>query len=230
MHQTIGEQRCFAQCFTQLLQLIIMTNKHLNEAESLELITSMIQDTRARLARNTGTPFLIWGYTTIAVSLFNALTLYLGWSHSWAWSWFAIPIIGWIGMILFNKNEPSARNYIDRIVSMIWVVIGVSFGWLLAGIVVFGGSISYLTVVVMGIGTVLTGCVIKHRITAICGWVAMFASLIFPTVIFIKSQSGSLANISDNWIWGELIVFASIFFCMMVIPGHILNHKYNRNE
>jgi hypothetical protein len=204
-----------------------MTNKHLNEAESLELITSMIQDTRARLARNTGTPFLIWGYTTIAVSLFNALTLYLGWSHSWAWSWFAIPIIGWIGMILFNKNEPGARNYIDRIVSMIWVVIGVSFGWLLAGIVVFGGSISYLTVVVMGIGTVLTGCVIKHRITAICGWVAMFASLIFPTVIFIKSQSGSLANISDNWIWGELIVFAAIFFCMMVVPGHILNHKYN---
>ena len=230
MHQTISEQRCFAQCFTQLLQLIIMTNKHLNEAESLELITSMIQDTRARLARNTGTPFLIWGYTSIAVSLFNALTLYLGWSHSWAWSWFAIPIIGWIGMILFNKNEPSARNYIDRIVSMIWVVIGVSFGWLLAGIVVFGGSISYLTVVVMGIGTVLTGCVIKHRITAICGWVAMFASLIFPTVIFIKSQSGSLANISDNWIWGELIVFAAIFFCMMVVPGHILNHKYNRNE
>ena len=230
MHQTIGEQRYFAQCFTQLLQLITMTNKHLNEAESLELITSMIQDTRARLARNTGIPFLIWGYTTIAVSLFNALTLYLGWSHSWAWSWFAIPIIGWIGMILFNKNEPSARNYIDRIVSMIWVVIGVSFGWLLAGIVVFGGSISYRTVVVMGIGTVLTGCVIKHRITAICGWVAMFASLIFPTVIFIKSQSGSLANISDNWIWSELIVFAAIFFCMMVVPGHILNHKYNRNE
>lgn len=230
MHQTIGEQRCFAQCFTQLLQLITMTNKHLNEAESLELITSMIQDTRARLARNIGTPFLIWGYTTISVSLFNALTLYLGWSHSWAWSWFAIPIIGWIGMILFNKNEPSARNYIDRIVSMIWVVIGVSFWWLMTGIVVFGGSISYLTVVVMGIGTVLTGCVIKHRITAICGWVAMFASLIFPTVIFIKSQSGSLANISDNWIWGELIVFAAIFFCMMVVPGHILNHKYNRNE
>ena len=230
MHQTIGEHRCFAQCFTQLLQFITMTNKHLNEAESLELITSMIQDTRARLARNTGTPFLIWGYTTIAVSLFNALTLYLGWSHSWAWSWFAIPIIGWIGMILFNKNEPSARNYIDRIVSMIWVVIGVSFWWLMTGIVVFGGSISYLTVVVMGIGTVLTGCVIKHRITAICGWVAMFASLIFPTVIFIKSQSGSLANISDNWIWGELIVFAAIFFCMMVVPGHILNHKYNRNE
>ena len=207
-----------------------MENTHLTEAQSLELISSMIQDTRARLARNTGTPFLIWGYTTIAVSLFNALTLYLGWSHSWAWSWFAIPIIGWTGMILFNKNEPSARNYIDRIVSMIWLVIGVSFGWLLAGIFVFGGSISYLTVVVMGIGTVLTGCVIKHRITAICGWLAMFASLIFSAVVFIKAKSGSLGSISDAWIWGELIVFAVIFLLMMVVPGHILNHKYNRNK
>ena len=207
-----------------------MENTHLTEAQSLELISSMIQDTRARLARNTGTPFLIWGYTTIAVSLFNALTLYLGWSHSWAWSWFAIPIIGWIGMILFNKNEPSAHNYIDRIVSMIWLVIGVSFGWLLAGIVVFGGSISYLTVVVMGIGTILTGCVIKHRITAICGWLAMFASLIFPAVVYIKAKSGSLGSISDAWIWGELIVFAVIFLLMMVVPGHILNHRYNRNK
>ena len=204
-----------------------MTNKHLTEAESLELISSMIQDSRARLARNSGTPFLIWGYTTIVVSLFNALTIYLGWSHSWAWSWFSIPIIGWIGMVLFNKTEPSARNYIDRIVSMIWVVIGVSFAWLMVNAVVFGGSINYLTVVVMGIGTVLTGCVIKHRITAICGWAAMFASLIFPAVIFIKARSGSLESISDMWIWGELVVFAAIFFCMMVVPGHILNHKYN---
>ena len=205
-----------------------MTNKHLNEAESLELITSMIQDTRARLARNTGTPFLIWGYTTIAVSLFNALTLYLGWSHSWAWSWFAIPFIGWIGMILFNKNEPSARNYIDRIVSMIWVVIGLSFAWLFVGAVVFGCSISFLTVVVMGIGTVLTGCVIKHRTTAICGWAAMCASLIFPIVYFIMAKSGSASAISEVWIWGELRVFALIFLWMRVIPGHSLNHKYNK--
>ena len=205
-----------------------MTNKHLNEAESLELITSMIQDTRARLARNTGTPFLIWGYTTIAVSLFNALTLYLGWSHSWAWSWFAIPIIGWIGMILFNKNEPSARNYIDRIVSMIWVVIGLSFAWLFVGAVVFGGSISFLTVVVMGIGTVLTGNVLKHRTTAICGWAAMCASLIFPIVYFVIVKSNSPITISESWAWGELIVFALIFLLMMVIPGHILNHKYNK--
>ncbi|MBE6186967.1 MAG: hypothetical protein E7142_06445 [Rikenellaceae bacterium] len=205
-----------------------MENNKLSEAQSLELITSMIQDSRSRLARNSGTPFLIWGYTTVAVSLFNALALYLGWSHAWAWSWFTIPVIGWLGMMLLFKQEPSARNYIDRIVSMIWVVIGLSFAWLFVGAVVFGCSISFLTVVVMGIGTVLTGCVIKHRTTAICGWAAMCASLIFPIVYFIMAKSGSASAISEVWIWGELIVFALIFLVMMVIPGHILNHKYNK--
>ena len=205
-----------------------MENNKLSEAQSLELITSMIQDSRSRLARNSGTPFLIWGYTTVAVSLFNALALYLGWSHAWAWSWFTIPVIGWLGMMLLFKQEPRARNYIDRIVSMIWVVIGLSFAWLFVGAVVFGCSISFLTVVVMGIGTVLTGCVIKHRTTAICGWAAMCASLIFPIVYFIMAKSGSASAISEVWIWGELIVFAIIFLVMMVIPGHILNHKYNK--
>ena len=205
-----------------------MENNKLSAAQSLELITSMIQDSRSRLARNSGTPFLIWGYTTVAVSLFNALALYLGWSHAWAWSWFSIPVIGWLGMLLLFKQEPSARNYIDRIVSMIWVVIGLSFAWLFVGAVVFGCSISFLTVVVMGIGTVLTGCVIKHRTTAVCGWAAMCASLIFPIVYFIMAKSGSASAISEVWIWGELIVFALIFLLMMVIPGHILNHKYNK--
>lgn len=205
-----------------------MENNKLSEAQSLELITSMIQDSRSRLARNSGMPFLIWGYTTVAVSLLNALALYLGWSHAWAWSWFSIPVIGWLGMLLLFKQEPSARNYIDRIVSMIWVVIGLSFAWLFVGAIVFGCSISFLTVVVMGIGTVLTGCVIKHRTTTICGWAAMCASLIFPIVYFIMAKSGSASAISEVWIWGELIVFALIFLVMMVIPGHILNHKYNK--
>ncbi len=228
MHQERGIKPT-ESLITQLLQLSkFMENKKLTEAQSLELITSMIQDSRARLARNVGTPFLIWGYTTIAVSLFNALTLYMGWSYNWAWSWFLIPVIGWLGMVLLNRNEPSARNYIDRIVSMIWMVMGLSFAWLLVGAVVYGGSISYLTVVLMGIGTVLTGCVIKHRITAICGWVAMCASLIFPAVIYIKSKSDAIESISEAWIWGELILFAAIFLVMMVVPGHILNHKYNR--
>ena len=226
MHYTNGD-KAPQNKILNYYNYLIMEKTHLTEAQSLELITSMINDSRSRLARNSGTPFLIWGYTTIAVSLFNALVLYSGWSYAWAWSWFALPVIGWIGMLLFNKHEPSARNYIDRIVSTIWVVIGLSFAWLFIAAVIFGCSISFLTVVIMGIGTVLTGCVIKHRTTTICGWAAMGASLLFPAIYYV-AKSGGVGSFADFWIWGELVFFAIIFLVMMVIPGHILNHKYNK--
>ena len=96
-----------------------MGNNKLTEAQSLELITSMINDSRSRLARNSGTPFLIWGYTTVAVALLNCVTTYLQLSHYWNFSGLAIPFIGWIGMMLFNKKEKGARNLIDRIISIV---------------------------------------------------------------------------------------------------------------
>ena len=49
-----------------------MDNKKLNEQESLELITQMIQNTKFKMVKNTGTPFLIWGYMTV-VDLFAGL-------------------------------------------------------------------------------------------------------------------------------------------------------------
>ena len=231
MHQTIGEQRCFAQCFTQLLQLITMTNKHLNEAESLELITSMIQDTRARLARNSGTPFLIWGYTTVAIALLNSITTYLELSYYWNFSWFAIPIIGWIGMMLFNKKENGARNIIDRVIAIVWGVLGVSFIWIYIGALIYDNSILYYSVFIMGIGTLITGLVIRHKTTQYCGIGALICALAFPLVNFVLLKN-DLVTIPElrSWVWVEIAYFAVIFFFMMVVPGHILNHKYNRNE
>ena len=43
----------------------IMEERKLNEKESLELITRMIQNTKDRMAENSGTPFLLWGYVTV---------------------------------------------------------------------------------------------------------------------------------------------------------------------
>ena len=37
-----------------------MDNKKLNEQESLELITQMIQNTKFKMVKNAGTPFLVW--------------------------------------------------------------------------------------------------------------------------------------------------------------------------
>ena len=45
-----------------------MNDRVLNEKESLELIAEIILKRKSRMTRNSGAPFLIWGYTTIIVS------------------------------------------------------------------------------------------------------------------------------------------------------------------
>ena len=49
-----------------------LKDKSLNEKESLELITRMIQNTQHRLERHTGMPMLIWGYATTVTTLFRS--------------------------------------------------------------------------------------------------------------------------------------------------------------
>ena len=48
-----------------------MEEKRLDAQESIELITRMIRNTRRRLERHSGRPYLVWGYTTVVISLLN---------------------------------------------------------------------------------------------------------------------------------------------------------------
>lgn len=208
-----------------------MENNNLTEAQSLELITSMINDTRNRLARNSGTPFLIWGYTTVTIALLNCVTTYMQLSHYWNFSWFAIPFIGWMGMMLFYKKEKGARNIIDRVISIVWCVLSVAYLWIFIGSTIYRAPILYYTILFMGVGTLITGLVIRHRTTQCCGIGAMICSLAYPLLTFLALKSDTATiNILQSWAWIEIAYFAAIFFVMMVIPGHILNHKYNRKE
>lgn len=206
-----------------------MEKTNLTEAQSLELITSMINDTRNRLARNSGTPFLIWGYTTVAIALLNCVTTYLQLSHYWNFSWFAIPFIGWIGMMLFYKEDKGARNIIDRVISIIWSVLSVAYLWIFIGSTIYRAPILYYTILFMGVGTLITGLVLRHKTTQWCGIGAMICSLAYPLFTFLVLKSDiQTINILKSWAWVEIAYFAAVFFVMMVIPGHILNRKYNR--
>ena len=78
-----------------------MDEKQLDAQQRLELITRMIRSTRQRLERHSGRPFLIWGYTTVAVSLLNYALNIAGADPAWSLTWFLIPVIGCLLMRLF---------------------------------------------------------------------------------------------------------------------------------
>ena len=83
--------------------LCIMEEKRLDAAESLELIGRMIRNTRQRLESHSGRPYLVWGYTTVGISLLNYALNRAGADPLWSLSWFLIPILGYALMRLFPE-------------------------------------------------------------------------------------------------------------------------------
>lgn len=207
-----------------------MEEKKLNEQESLALITSMINDTRERLAENSGRPFLIWGYTSIAVSILEYTAQMLGWSNYWGLAWWFIPIIGYTLMWLFcRKKEHTPKSYIDRSIESIWIVTGGTCLFAVIGNIMYG-SLSMLlfsVVLLIGTGVTITGLIIKDFTTAFVGSIASVFSLAFPIVHQFQLAAGETGRhaISTN-----ILIFVAIFFVVLVIPGHILNCKNRKNK
>ena len=70
-----------------------MDNKKLNEQESLELITQMIQNTKFKMVKNAGTPFLVWGYMTVVTSLLVWYLLKETGNYYWQFLWLLMPAV-----------------------------------------------------------------------------------------------------------------------------------------
>lgn len=68
-------------------------------------------------------------------------------------------------------------------------------------------SVLFVILLMMGMGTALTGLIIKMKVVTVCGVV------------------GALASVGCIYVHGfdQILVFASAFVFMMVIPGHYLN-------
>lgn len=192
-----------------------MDNKQLNEKESLEIISNMIKATQNRFTQNAGAPFLIWGYTTIVTSIAVWFAMTQTGNYYWNLLWFLIPAISFPAMMIINKKDKSgAKTYVDSVIDKIWIVFGI-VAFLVSLVAMFGGFINmelpilFLIILLMGMGTMLTGMVLKSLPVTIGGAIAILLSFICLVV------NG----------WDSCLIFAAVFLVMMVIPGHILNCK-----
>ena len=186
-----------------------MENKQLSEKESLQLIAQMIQQSQYRLAKNAGTPFLIWGYMTAILSLVIWMLIRETANPQWNFLWLLLPAVCYPLMTYLNRrNEQMVKTYIDRIIGQVWTVFGIA-GILISGVAMFLWHIPILFIILllMGMGTALSGMIIKVRVLTICG------------------ALGALLSVGCLMIGGvdQLIFFATAFLIMMVIPGHALN-------
>lgn len=114
-----------------------------------------------------------------------------------------------------RSKKPRVITYVDKVINYIWTVLGIT-GFLLSVIsIVYRLPILFFIVLIMGIGTTLTGLVINFRPLVIAGVLGMLLSAILMLRMPYTMQ---------------MLIFSLIFLFMMIIPGHYLNYKSRRKD
>lgn len=190
-------------------------DRPLNAAENIALVGRMIDNTRSRMVRNAGRPFLIWGYATVVTTLavWAAYALFPG--RNWYYLWLLLPVFGTALSLLTMPKADGGRVYtfIDRVIGQVWLVMGLT-AWFVSLLSVFGDMpvpILFVILLMMGMGTAITGLVIRFVPAAVGG----AAAIILAPV-----------SLAATGYWVPALFIAG-FVAMMIVPGHILNYKSN---
>lgn len=190
-----------------------MEERNLNEKESLELISQMIQNTQQRIRRHNGMPFLVWGYVSIVVSVAVWYLLKTTQDYHWNYLWFLIPLIGYPTTIfLLKKQEKGMKTYIDKVINYIWISLGTaSMIVTVCAVFFYSLPVFFIMLLFVGAGTAMTAMITRFKLMIYIGFICMLSStlFLFPVVKGID----------------QILLFGTIFFVFMVIPGHILYSK-----
>lgn len=211
--------------FNNIQFLLIMEEKKITEHESIELIAAMISNTKKRMKLGNGNVLLAWGYVTTIVALAVGCGYSLSHDINWYWLWFAIPVIGYpLHLYLARKNERNTlvKTSIDRFINHIWTAIGIYFLIMMIVCLAFGfnghnawGAMYLLTLPCCGFGAIATGVILQEKSLLTGGVLSMLTGGVFIICV--------LCHI-DIFCY-DVFAFTVCFALMMIIPGHIINHK-----
>ena len=209
-----------------------MEERKINEAESLEIITSMILRTKDRLVKGCGNILLMWGYLIVAVTALIWVLLVTTNNPAVNWLWFLIWLIGGIAtpiMAMRKRLEIGSKSYTDKLTSYIWFVVGftaIVSAILCFGFLFIGGKNSWsmmfaFALIIVPMAEIMQGLVIKEISLIVGGGIGLLIGL------FIMCCISAHVALMATWF---MPLFIMAFAAMMIIPGHILNTKAKRQS
>lgn len=209
-----------------------MEERKITEAESIEIITSMISRTKDRLAKGCGNILLMWGYLSVAVSALIWVLLVTTKNPAVNWLWFLIWLIGGTATPVMAKKmrrKTGSRSYTDRLTSGMWSVVGwaaIASVMLCLGFLLIGGKDSWsmmfaFALIIVPMAEIMQGLVIKENSLIAGGSVGLVAGLF--TMCCISAHVVLVAT----WF---MPLFILAFAAMMIVPGHMLNSKAQRES
>ncbi len=199
-----------------------MDDKQLTNQQSLDLISSMIANTRKNFNDKGGMMFVIWGYATAAVAAAVYFCVRLTSNPDLFWLWYALPVIGSILSFLhLRRNKKGVKTYLDRVVNNVWITFCAACACSVAAYTI--GMTAYCTEyinllllisIMASLATAVTGLIIRFRPVTISGFAGIPLSLLLPLLDGLDQTIG----------------IAAIFLLVMAIPSTILNCKERKGK
>lgn len=208
-----------------------MEEKTITERESIALITDMISRTKQRYIGN-GNIMLMWGYLVTFVSILVWTLLVTTRQGYWNWLWFAIPLVGGIATPIMTRREQrksGVKTFYDTVTSGLWTIAGLSefvamavcfvLQWL-TGANCWSAMLAY-SLIAMPMAEIAQGLLIKEKSLTVGGIIGLTVG-----IITVCCMAGRIP-LEANW---YMPLFILAFVAMMLIPGHILNHKASQER
>ena len=194
---------------------------NLTAERSLEIIRESIEHSQRTINKNSAIPLIWWGLCVIIFSLFIA---YLWKNHGgpiWNMLWAILWIVGLAGdRIIDKRRERVPTTFVGNTISYVWATfgifccgVGMIFGFICSGMlpleliipkVYAAGCITSIISLCFGMGTTITGLVLRNRIIQACGLIAGFGGFF-----------GAL-HFQDHT---QLYVMAVVALIGLIVPG-----------
>ncbi len=203
-----------------------MNEKKLTPQESMELIASMIQKTKQRVAPADLRISVMWAVLTIFTAVAVWVLVSTTRNPFYNFVWFAIPVIGIpVNIILSAKTkEKNAKTYIDNVSEGLWktigyIAIGLTIGCFIAQ--QFGHpqawlAMLYYAFIIVGTGATVTGLLLRENSYIFGGMFSILAG--FAVIICTLCQ----IPLQYSWV---LPLYILSFFMMFIIPAFIVSRK-----
>lgn len=192
----------------------------MDNRRELDIIARTRAEVRGRHDLTGGNLFLAWGYPTAIILFLEFMALIL-WDEAWfVWLWLAIPFFGVPLMMYYLKKdyERTGRRTLDsNNILQMWIYVGIvsCIGGAAMGFSgVFQTVYCTFQALLMSMGCLVTGFILRFRPKTVCGLVGTALSFL------------SLFFQGDLWPW-QLLVTSLVTVVTLIIPGH-LYHNYVR--
>lgn len=171
--------------------------------ESLDIIGRMVSDTRRSVLQQSYIPFLIWGITTVVVSLLVYFIVNTTGDYRGFYCWYLILLIGLPLAKVFKPQTKLARTGISTSLRSIWLMLMVLLICFSAASFFVEFNSLFIILLLLSIGSFVSGAIISYpflQYSSLPGFVAAALMLIITGL-------------------NQIPIFAAAIAIMMIVPG-----------